>query len=545
VINKPWLKHYDQGVPAEFTVPDGPAFLFLQEKARSVPGKTCAIYQDQSYTYQQIDQLSDRLAVSLKRLGIKKGDRISISLPNIPQFLVAFFGILKAGGIVVALNPHFKEDEVLYRINDSGVVCVICFAAALPLFRSCLGATTLTQIILTQTEDAANLTGLRQERSDEAGIYWLSTLLQSNQPEPISAYHISPEDAAVFQYSGGTTGVPKAVVATHRNLVANTIQNNLWLDPLRSTHEVMLVAIPLFHVFGMISALMAGISGGDALVLMPNPRDMAGILQSIARHKVTLFTGVPQLFNGLLQYLENSPANIDLSSLKLCISGSAPLPVSLAARFEKRTGARIVEGYGLSEAPTSTTINPVVSGNRAGSIGLPLPGIECRILSVEDGQSDVEPGGCGELVVKGPHVMAGYYNRPEENRQSLREGWLFTGDVAYMDADGYFYLVDRKKDLIKVGGFQVWPREVEDAIMEHPAVIEAGVAGIMNPEFGETIKAWVVIRPGFSITAEEVIAWCKSKQAGYKAPRVVEFVTSLPRNSMGKLLRRELHQLHS
>ncbi len=542
---KPWLNHYDQGVLAQIDYPEIPVFAFLTEKAAKHPDQVCTIFKGQTISYQQMDNLTDNLAAALVKMGLKKGDRVALFLPNLPQFVLSFYGVLKAGGVVVAMNPTYKEVEVFYQLNDSGAEYVISLAPALPLFSALKTKTALKTIILTNPEDAVRLLAPVVTPSAEAGIVWLGSLLAENKGAPRPQVEVTQNDQAIFQYSGGTTGTPKAAIGLHRNLVANTLQFAYWMLPVRTDHDVMLAAIPLFHVFGMVIAMNSSIVIDASIVLIPNPRDMQDLMGSIEEYHVTLFPGVPNLFYGINQFLEGSPTKFDLSSLRLCISGSAPLPGHIKAKFEQSTGARLVEGYGLSEAPTACTCNPSVGENRVGSIGLPLSDVEVRIISLEDETTVVGIGDVGELVVRCPQIMAGYHNRPEESRQAIRNGWLYTGDVAYLDKDGYIYIVDRKKDVIKAGGLQVWPREVEDVIATHPKVLEVGVAGVMHPDYGETVKAWVVVKPNQALTAEEVIGWCKARLANFKAPRQVEFVPQLPRSTVGKVLRRELVRLNN
>jgi long-chain acyl-CoA synthetase len=447
---------------------------------------------------------------------------------------------------------------------------VICLEGSLPLFQSIQVQTAVKTIILTRVEDAFQLlspasrsqmpvTHRMVTQKNEivsqttlamtfgsnkgGGVVWLTSLLPQYWGATRPEVEVGPDDPAIFQYSGGTTGTPKAAAALHRNLVANMLQFSAWLAPMRSEQDAMLAAIPLFHVFGMVIAMGVAVLFEAAIVLVPNPRDLADLLANIDQNRVTIFPTVPNLLFSINQFLSKEGSAYDLSSLRLCISGSAPLLKPVKERFEQLTRARVVEGYGLSEAPTALTCNPVLGENRTGSIGLPLPDVDCRIVSLEDGQTVLGQGKTGELIALSPQLMAGYHNQPEATCLALRGGWLYTGDVAFIDAQGYFYLVDRKKDLIKVGGLQVWPREVEEAIATHPKVLEVGVTGVMHPGYGETVKAWVVARAGENLSAEEVVAWCKDRLAEYKAPRKVAFLSQLPRSAVGKVLRRELGKL--
>jgi long-chain acyl-CoA synthetase len=351
---------------------------------------------------------------------------------------------------------------------------------------------------------------------------------------------IGPDDMCIFQYSGGTTGIPKAAVSLHRALVANTLQVRAWMPGCVEGGEISLMAIPLFHVYGMVAGMSFAISAAASMVMIPNPRDMADILGSIAKYRPTIYMGVPTMYNAINNHPDVVAGKVDVSSIKGCISGSAPLMRETKDRFEKLTGGKLVEGYGLSEAPTATHCNPLAGETRTGSIGIPLPDVESRIISLEDGTTELKPGEIGELAIRSPNLMKGYHNMPTETANTLRAGWLFTGDIARMDEDGYFYIVDRKKELIKPGGYQVWPREVEEVIAENPKVLEVGVAGVPDAYRGETVKAWVVVKPGQSLTEEEVRAWCKERMAAFKVPTSVEFIKEIPKTTVGKILRREL-----
>jgi len=380
--------------------------------------------------------------------------------------------------------------------------------------------------------------GHRASLSDED--VWLQDLLARHSRRDRPTLELGPEDVALFQYSGGTTGLSKAAVATHGNLVANTLQIHSWMTECRDGEEIVLMAIPMFHVYGMVAGMSFAVYSGASMVMVPNPRDLKDVLHSIDRYRPTVFPGVPTMYNAINNHPDVAAGKYTLTSIKACISGSAPLMRDTKDRFETLTGGKLVEGYGLSEAPTATHCNPLLGETRIGSIGLPFPDVDCRIVSLEDGATVLPPGQIGELALRSPNVMRGYHNNPSETVDALRGGWLFTGDIARMDEDGYFYIVDRKKELIKPGGFQVWPREVEEVIAENPKVMDVGVAGIPDSYRGETVKAWIVVRPGEALTEEEVRAWCKGRMASFKVPTQVEFRTELPRTTVGKILRREL-----
>jgi len=385
------------------------------------------------------------------------------------------------------------------------------------------------------------LNKMDQSKDSEAQDF-MGIIAHASQPLP--KLDIFSQDAAVFQYSGGTTGEPKAAIGTHKNLVANTLQFRNWLIGLEDGKETVLAAIPLFHVYGMVIAMSLGVALGANLVLAANSRDVNDLLNNIERYHVTLFPGVPQIYHLINQSPAVRAGKYKLDSIKACISGSAPLHKETKEAFEASTGGKVMEGYGLSEAPTATHCNPMFGENRIGSIGLPLPDVECRIVSLDGADRDLSVGEPGELILRGPQVIQGYFNLPQETEIALKNGWLHTGDIARMDAEGYFYLVDRKKELIKVSGFQVWPREIEDVLMTHPKVLEAGVAGIPDELHGEAAKAWIVLKAGMTATSEEMKAWCTQRLVKYKVPVQIEFLSALPRTSVGKLLRRELVRMH-
>jgi long-chain acyl-CoA synthetase len=376
------------------------------------------------------------------------------------------------------------------------------------------------------------------------GDLWMQDLIARYKPEDRPKVEVSADDDALFQYSGGTTGISKGAIAMHRNLVANSLQIRSWITNAEDGKETVLMAIPLFHVYGMVAGMLFAIRTGAGMVMVPNPRDLKDVLTNIQKYNCSIFPGVPTLYNAINNNQDVLAGKYNLKSIKACISGSAPLMRETKERFEAVTGGKLFEGYGLSEAPTATHCNPLVGENRAGSIGLPLPDVDCRIVSLDDGVTVLPPGEIGELVIQGPQVMRGYHNMPTETTNTLQDGWLYTGDIARFDENGYFYIVDRKKELIKPGGYQVWPREVEEAISEHPKVLEAGVAGVPDAYRGETVKAWVVLKPGETLTAEEVKAWCAERLAKYKVPTTVEFRSELPKTTVGKILRRELVREH-
>jgi long-chain acyl-CoA synthetase len=542
-VVRPWHKLYDPGVPVHLEYPRAPLFAFLDQAARAYPERAGVVFEGESLSYAEVARRVDRLARALVSLGVKKGDRVGVFMPNIPEFVLAFYAILKAGGVVVAMNPQYKEREIVFQFTDAGVELTFVAAPYYPLLDSIRAQTGIRQHIVVacaRIEDDDNAAPCGSLSADDLD---LDDLL-ARPADDLRLPEVGSEDVAILQYTGGTTGVPKGAVGLHRNLVANTLQFRAWLSTCKEGQEVSLLAIPMYHVYGMVIGLSLGVALASTLVLVADPRNLANLLSRLETHRVTIFPGVPNLYAAIGGHPDVLAGKYNLRTIKACISGSAPLLKDIKDRFESVTGSSLREGYGLSEAPTATHCNPLLGENRAGSIGLPLPDVDCRIVDLETGARDVLPGEAGELIIRGPQVMQGYHHMPEETDLAIRDGWLYTGDIARMDADGYFYLIDRKKDLIKVGGFQVWSREVEEVIALHPAVLEVGVAGVPDPQRGEVVKAWVVLREGMSATIEEIRGWCARELARYKVPTLVEFRSSLPRTTVGKLLRRELVREH-
>jgi long-chain acyl-CoA synthetase len=553
--DNPWLENYDEGVPQTIDYPEVPLFYFLEESARKYPDSPCTIFKGAKISYREMNELSDRLAAGLSSIGIKKGDRVGIFIPNTPQFVMAYYAILKIGGIVVATNPMYSPREIVHQSNDAGIEVMIVMSNFYNRIKEVQSKTKIRTLVVTNIKETlppvtAFLFTLLREKKDgfriELGAedVWMQDLIDQYSPADRPDVEVNPDDEALFQYSGGTTGTPKAAIALHRNLVANTLQIRYWMSTCKDGEEVTLMAIPLYHVYGMVAGMSFAMAAGASLVMVPDARNIKDDLENLQKYKASIFPAVPTLYNAINNWPDVNAGKYDLSSIKACISGSAPLMRETKEKFEAITGGRVFEGYGLSEAPTASHCNPLSGVNKIGSIGMPLPDVEARIISLDDEVTVLPTGEIGELVLKGPQVFKGYHNMPTETQNSLRDGWLYTGDIANMDEDGYFYIVDRKKELIKPGGFQVWPREVEEVITDHPKVFEVGVAGIPDPKRGETVKAWIVPHPGEELTVEEVRAWCKEKMAAYKVPTQVEFRTELPKTTVGKILRRELVREH-
>ena len=560
--DRPWVKNYDKGVPATIEYPKGPVFQFLDNAAQKYPDHACTIFKGAEISYKEMNAITDRIAGALAAMGVKKGDRVGIFMPNTPQFVMAYFGILKAGGVVVATNTLYTPPEIEHQANDSGVEVMFVMTNFYKTIKAAQPKTKIKKLIVTNLKETLppvlkilftlakeKKGGFRIEGGLAEGDIWFQDLLAKHANTPRPKLDIGSDDTAMFQYSGGTTGVAKAAVAMHRNIIADTLQIKSWMTNLNEGNEIVLMAIPLFHVYGMVAGMLFAMAAGASMVMVPNPRDLKDVLDNISKHKATIFPGVPALYNGINNHPDVKAGKYNLSSIKACISGSAPLLRETKEKFEALTGGKVFEGFGLSEAPTATHCNPFSGVNKTGSIGMPLPDVDCKIISLDDGETEMPQGEIGEIIIHGPQVMKGYHNMPTETANTLRtmkdgKVWLFTGDIARMDEDGYFYIVDRKKELIKPGGYQVWPREVEEVLIAYPKVMDVGVAGIPDPYRGETVKAWIVFKPGETATEDELKAFCKERLAAYKVPTHFEFRAELPKTTVGKILRRELVRQH-
>ncbi len=542
-----------RGSPAEIGVAPKALHSVVEDSARLHPSKVCLSYQGRNFSYGELDDLASRFAAALVARGLHKGDRVGIFSPNTPQFVIAYFGTLKAGGAVVPCSPIYKEKELEYQLRDSGASFVVAANDVVKgndLFASleaCRGRLDLKGIIAASTTDylpgfkrpLAGLAGVRNVRRRET----LSFVELVGESRPLAASPpIDPTaDVALLQYTGGTTGVSKGAMLSHANLYLNAVAASLQL-PLRHD-DIALAVLPLFHIYGMTTAMNGPFYVGGRIILLPR-FDAETVMKTIQKYKVTSYCGVPAMYIAI----NNNPkqSKYDLRSVRSCISGGAPLPVAVRKRFIEITGAALVEGYGLTEASPVTHCNPIGEGAlaREGSIGTPITGTEAAVVDMDDRRKILPIGQVGELIVKGPQVMLGYWNRKEETDNVLKDGWLLTGDVARMDEDGYFFIVDRKKDMIDVGGFKVYPREVEELLFTHPLVKDAAVVGTADEERGEAVKAFVVLKPEGKgkVTEADVIEYCRKNISAYKAPKTVVFVDDLPKTLVGKVLRRELRE---
>lgn len=548
-MEKPWSKSWPKGVPESISYPEIPLFELLRNTAKKYPKKEAIIFYDKKITYKELDTLSDKFATALADMGVKKGDRVALFLANCPQYVISFFGGLKAGATLVPCNPMYKERELEHQLNDSGAETIVALGSIYKVVKNVREKTGLKNIIVTGIEDYMPLKGLATiipRVSTMVSLYPdtinFLEMMDKYEPKPPEIEINPKEDLAVLQYTGGTTGVPKGAMLTHYNIMTNAIQVAHWSYSTEGK-DVTMSVLPLFHIYGLTITMILPTYRAGTIILIPR-FDLETVLKAVEKYKPNYFPGVPTMYVSLNEYSDIK--KYKLSSIRYCVSGAAPLPFEVMKTFEELTGANLVEGYGLTEASPTTHSNPMDKRDkkRVGSIGIPYPDTDAKIVDVETGTKDIPLGETGELVIRGPQVMKGYWNKPEETEKTLRDGWLYTGDIAKMDEDGYFYIVDRKKDMIDVSGFKVWPTNVEDVLYEHPAVEEAAVIGVPHPYRGETVKAYIVLKAGYSgkVTEEDIINFCRERIAAYKVPRIVEFRMQLPKTLVGKILRKDLKE---
>lgn len=546
MLETPWLKNYEDGVPHSLVYPKVPLTHFLEESAQSFPENVAMIFAGKKFSYRELQEKVDALAKSFITLGVKKGERVALLLPNSPPYVIGYYAILKVGGIVVTLNPLAVEREILHFLKHAEVRTIIVAEPLFSRIAQVAPQSSLENILIACLREWAEVkkpfegpkVSFLLKRSK--GIHLLETLLEKHSGKKVPAISQHPEDEAVLQYTGAISEGIKGVVLTHGNLVANTQQISSWIVRARRGKEVVISVLPFFHVYGMAVAMNVPIHLGATLIILPR-FEVMGTLQAIKRYQPTFFAGVPTMFVALSQ--EKNAEKYNLSSLRVCYSGAAHLSVDVLEDFEKLTGARIIEGYGLAEASPATHCNPVFGKRKPGSIGLPYPDTLARIVDLETGEESLAPGEIGELCIKGPQVMKGYWKLAEETARTVRNGWLYTGDIARMDDEGYFYILDIKKDMIIAGGFNIYPKDIDQILSEHPKVAQAVAVGIPDRYRGETVEAFVVLKPGQSATKEEILEYCRRNLAKYKVPTQVEFRNSLPKASSNKILRRLLRRM--
>jgi long-chain acyl-CoA synthetase len=524
----------------------------LSDTVRQRPNHTALIFKGRRLSYSELEKLSDAFANALATLGVKKGDRVVLILPNSPQSIITQIGVWKSGGIAVPINPLYTEHELERLLTECGAETVVVLTRFYKKIKSIQSHTRVRHVIATNIKEylprfLSLLFTLFKEKKEGHRIrlkendLWLSNLLRQHVNLSRPNVKINPEDSALLLFSGGTTGEPKGAVGTHHALLMTGMQLRAWFSTFTvEWDDVIMLTIPLFHVYGNAGVFAVGIFGRDSFAIVPDPRDINDLVATIRKTQPTFLPGVPTLFNALLNHPDVQAGKVDFKSMKLCVSGASSLLAEVKNRFEALTGGRVVEGYGLTESMMAAVVTPLHGPYKPGSVGTPLPDVEIRIADADTGEGSLPQGEIGEVLMQAPQLMQGYWQRPLETEKTIRNGWLYTGDIGYLDEDGYLFIVDRKKDVIKPSGFQVWPREVEEVITSHPAVNEVGVGGVSDEYQGEAVKAWVVLRPGQKATADEIRAYCRKKLAGYKVPKHIEFTESLPKTMVGKVLRREL-----
>ncbi len=549
-MDRPWHDSYEPNVPHSLNYPDTPLFQFIDNSAQRFPDKAALSFYGKDMSYAELEEQTMRFASALARLGVKKGDRVAVMLPNVPQCVIAYYGVLRLGAVVVMTNPLYVSREIQVQMADSGAETMITLDFFYPRIKKILKETPLKNVILTSIRDALPwllsllypLKAMRQGQwikiKKEPPIYDMKDLMLKASADD-KGITITGDDPALLQYTGGTTGVPKGVMLSHRNLVVNALQCRNWMPALKEGEEVFLSVIPFFHVYGMSTCMNMALYIGGTLALLPRfvTKD---VLKVIEKKRPTLFMGVQAMYLAI-----NKAPDIetrDLSSINVCISGAGPLHDEVQREFEALTGGKLVEGYGLSEASPVTHANPIDGKRKRGSIGLPIADTDAKIVDIATATKTLAVGEIGELLVKGPQVMQGYWQHEAETAAVLRDGWLHTGDMARMDDEGYFYIVDRKKDMIKTKGENVYPREVEEILFKHPKIEEAVVAGLPDQFAGEIIKAYVVLKTGESVEEEEILEFCREDLSAFKVPKYIEFRSELPKTIIGKVLRRVLIQ---
>ncbi len=559
--HRPWFATYPEGVPHTLEpYPERSLFSLLDEAARVRPDGTAIAFFGKHTSFRALLQEAERFSAVLASLGVRRGDRVAFVMPNCPQLAAAFFGAQRLGAIAVPNNPLYTPRELSHQLADCGARVVLVLDQLYPLLEKAREGTEIEHVIVTKIADAmkfplnvlAPLKFKKEARAegkpwppvpDDADVRWWRDVMRRGDPVPPVRQVDPREEPAALVYTGGTTGVSKGAMLSHRNIVSNALQAKAWITTVGEGTDVVMLALPMFHSYGLMCFMFAVITKNTTVMV---PRfELKMVLKQLAKEKVTLFPGVPRMY--LVMNEAPETRKFDLRSVKICVSGAAPLPLAVARKFEEVTGgAQAVEGYGLTETSPVTHVNPVEGVRKEGSIGLPLPDTECKIVDLEDPEHEMSVGEPGELCIRGPQVMLGYWNRPEETAAMIRNGWLHSGDVAQFDEEGYFSIVDRLKDMVIVSGFNVYPTAVEEALYRHPKILKAAVIGVPDDVTGEALKAFVVLRPGEKATADEIVAWCRDPDGGgltaYRVPKQIEFRDSLPETLIGKVLRRVLQE---
>ncbi len=551
--DKPWKEYYDAGVPKTLQpYPNKTLLDIVSETAGQRPDHPALLFKGRQLSYKQLEKLSDAFASSLVQLGVKKGDRIALLLANCPQFIITQIGVWKAGCIAVPINPLYSERELEHALNECGAEIAVVMTSSYEKVKKIQQNTDICCLVATNIKEylpvvlGVLFTLFKEKKGGHQielnqGDIWLKDLLYQYDGHSRPDISVKPEDPALIIFTGGTTGTPKGALGTHSSLLMTSMQLHTWFGVLlKDWDDIIMLAMPLFHMYGNLGVLGTGLVGHNPLVLVPDPRNIGDVLHIINKVRPAFIPAVPTLLNTLLNHPKVKSGRIDFRSVKLCISAAAPLMSETKKLFEELTHGRVVEAYGLTESMLATVITPLQGTYKNGAVGIPLPDVEVRIVEANTGEGNLPIGEVGEILVSAPQLMQSYWQRPTETAEVIRDGWLYTGDLGYLDEEGYLFVVDRKKDVIKPSGFQVWPREVEEVIASHPAVYEVGVAGIPDDRQGEAVKAWIVLQKGNNVSLDEIRNYCRENLTAYKVPKYLELCDSLPKSLVGKVLRREL-----
>ena len=557
---RPWLAHYDADVPSTLEpYPDRTLLDYLSETAREHPERPALLFKGSRLSYAELEQQSDAFAAGLAAMGISPNDRVALCLPNCPQFLIAELGTWKAGAISCPVNPTYTERELEQALSASGAETVVVLNRYYGKLKGIQSQTSLRRVVATGIKEylpfalRMGYTLLKEKEEGEHitlgdGDERFADVIARHRTASRSDRPVAPNDPAVILMSGGTTGTPKGVVGTHHAMVVAGLQLRTWLrSAMHEWTDTIMLPLPLFHTYANTGVQSLAFINHNPICLIPNARDFGDVLKEIDTVKPAFICAVPTLLNAVLNHKLAREGKVDFRSIKLCFCGAAALMAETRRRFEELTGGVIIEGYSLTEAQMAVVANPVRGEKKISSVGMPLPDVDVRILDPDDGRTPTPLGEVGEIVIAAPQLMLGYWRRPDETKEMLRTDergvrLLYTGDLGYLDADGYLFIVDRKKDLIKTSGYQVWPREIEEVISAHPSVAEVGVVGLPDKMKGETVKAFIVLRPGTTATEAEIKSFCRERLAPYKVPSQFEFVAELPKTQVGKVLRRALKE---
>ena len=544
-----WHKSYAPGVPTSIKYDETPLPMALGRTAGRFPDSTAIIMMGKKISFRELDELVNRFAGALTGLGVRKGDKVAVIMPNMPQVIIAVYAVWRLGGVVVMNNPLYTERELEYQLNDSECKMAICMDMLVPRIQKLKDKTMITEIVACHLRDYLPFPvkqlfpflkkGLHRKTDPNEGVHDFLDLV-SKYPPVKPDVDVKFSDLSTLLYTGGTTGVSKGVMLSHANICSNVQQLAAWIPEVREGNESIMGIFPIFHTAGFTAVMNQSLYRGITTILVPRP-DPETVLKMTLKYKPDWFPCVPTIYVGLLGHPDFPKA--DFSFIKGCVSGAAPLAVETIRKWEEAVGATIVEVYGLTECSPLSHANPWGGKTKVGSVGIPVPDTDCRIVDLETGEKDLTIGEAGEIILKGPQVTQGYYKRPDETAKAIIDGWFYTGDIGYMDEDGYLYIVDRKKDMIIAGGYNIYPRDIDEVLFEHPKILEACAVGVPDPYRGETVKAFVVVKPGETLTEAEVIAFCRERLAAYKAPKMVEFLDDLPKSNVGKVLRKNLREM--